>query len=225
MSDEDLQRVLGALAHDLNNLLTVLKGYPELLLLRPQLDPDVRRRLESMQRAGEKAGEYVRQMATVAGRTPSRAQALDLRAGLAAACEASGGKWLLDLPTRSEEAMADPEHLPWILGELLGVARERSGEGDVRVSLRSGVVQIQDAGPALDPRQALAPFGFKRSDRARGLALAAARTLARQWGGDLEVGGDPVVWRLTLPRAGTEGAPRPAGGASEPPPACAGPAS
>lgn len=205
MSDE-LAHVMGALAHDLNNLLTVLKGYPELLLLRPDLDPDVRRRLESMLRAATKATEYVQQVSAVGGRIASRCQELDLCPALSSAiaeAQAASPAPRVELEPGEVELLvrADPQRLSWVLGEVLSAARERDPElVRVRAS-REGdrvVVQFVDHGPPLEAGEAFRPYGYKRRDRARGLALAAAATLLGQWGGAAEVQSQASATTWTL---------------------------
>ena len=217
---ELLEETLGGIVHDLNNLLTVLKGYPEMLLQRPGLDPDLRRRLESMHRASTKADGYVRQMATVAGKVPTRPAPLDLAAALEQAA-AVGPPCGLELqPAR---VSADPEQLDALLGELLAVARERGGEAGVRARIvvagESARGEVEEGGAPLDPARALLPFGLRRQERARGLALAAAAATARRWGGELSVeSGAMTCWRLSLPLLAERGLAAPPEGAGTPPP-------
>lgn len=205
MSDE-LPHVMGALAHDLNNLLTVLKGYPELLLLRSDLDPDVRRRLESMLRAATKATEYVQQVSALGGRIASRCQELDLCPALSsvvAEAEAAtpAPRVELELVEAELPVVADPQRLSWILAEVLSVARERDPQA-VRVQAsRDGervLVRFVDRGPTLDPAEPFRPYRYKRRDRARGLGLAAAATLLAQWGGAAAVESEAAATTWTL---------------------------
>lgn len=214
MSDE-LAHVMGALAHDLNNLLTVLKGYPELLLLRPDLDPDVRRRLESMLRAATKATEYVQQVSALGGRIASRCQELNLCPALhtaVAEAQAASPAPRVELELAEDElpVVADPQRLSWVLAEVLSVAREREPElVRARAARDEGrvVVQLVDHGPVLDPAEPFRPYRYKRRERARGLGLAAAATLMAQWGGAAEVKSEATstTWTLAF---------RPSGGAT-----------
>lgn len=191
-----------AVAHDLNNLLTVLAGYPELLLQRPGLDPEVKKRLETMLRASERATEYVAQLAALGGRMPQQPEEVD---PLAVAREALGAEPDAEPvpPVRADRA-----RLSRALSELVALVRERNPRLE-RVSLAvrraAAAVEWSLADPTpLDEearQRALLPFGLKRAERARGLALAVVAEWARAAGGSLEVLPAPpgVTWRLTLP--------------------------
>lgn len=216
----ELQETLSGIVHDLNNLLTVLKGYPEMLLQRPGLEPDLRRRLESMHRASLKADGYVRQMAAIAGRFATRPAPLDLGTALAAA---AGPACPLELQPATVQA--DPEQLDTVLRELVAIAGERAGEAGVRgrvaVDGARARVELLEQGPPLDAARALKPFGLPRQERTRGLALAAAAATVQRWGGELTVeGGATTTWRLSLPLAPADGGGGAPPGVAAPPPPC-----
>ncbi|WP_457574385.1 ATP-binding protein [Desulfolithobacter sp.] len=59
---ESIGRLTGGIAHDFNNFLTPVIGYCELLLMRNDLNPAVRKSLEAIQSAGRKAGHLVEQL-------------------------------------------------------------------------------------------------------------------------------------------------------------------
>jgi len=56
----------GGVAHDLNNILSGLINYPELLLLKLSADSELRKDVESMKKAGLRAAEVVADLLTVA---------------------------------------------------------------------------------------------------------------------------------------------------------------
>lgn len=63
---EAIGLMAGGVAHDLNNLLSGLIGYPELLLLKLPRDSEMRHDIEAMKAAGKRASEIVADLLTVA---------------------------------------------------------------------------------------------------------------------------------------------------------------
>jgi two-component system C4-dicarboxylate transport sensor histidine kinase DctB len=108
-------------------------------------------------------------------------------------------------------ARIDPAQLLQAILNLV-VNAEQAVEGvpnaTIHISLRSDdrriEVTVADNGPGLDPDlDLIAPFVTTRGPFAAGLGLAAARLIARQAGGDLEVvsSADGARWTLGLPVA------------------------
>lgn len=67
-------QLAGGVAHDFNNILTAIIGYSDLVLRKVTADPEVRRNVEEIKRAGERAAELTRQLLAF-----SRKQALQPR--------------------------------------------------------------------------------------------------------------------------------------------------
>lgn len=65
---EILGKLAGGVAHDLNNILSALVGYPELLLKRIDRSSDLRAPLETIRQSGEKAAVIVQDLLTLARR-------------------------------------------------------------------------------------------------------------------------------------------------------------
>ena len=59
---EAVGRLAGGVAHDFNNLLTVISGYSDLLLIRPDLDETIRRPLEAIHEAAQRAASVTGQL-------------------------------------------------------------------------------------------------------------------------------------------------------------------
>jgi len=65
---EAIGTLAGGVAHDLNNILSGLVSYPELLLLQLPLDHPLRKPIHTIQKAGEKAAAVVQDLLTLARR-------------------------------------------------------------------------------------------------------------------------------------------------------------
>lgn len=63
---EAIGLLAGGVAHDLNNILSGIIGYPELLLMRLPQDSPLRRPIEVIQKSGERAAAVVADLLTVA---------------------------------------------------------------------------------------------------------------------------------------------------------------
>jgi two-component system cell cycle sensor histidine kinase/response regulator CckA len=77
---DSVGRLAGGVAHDFNNILSVIVGYSELLLARTWLDDDVRVEIGEILRAGEHAGRLTRQLLAFARRQPSEPRVLSVNA-------------------------------------------------------------------------------------------------------------------------------------------------
>jgi PAS domain S-box-containing protein len=65
---EALGTLAGGVAHDLNNILVGIVGYPELLLMRLPQDSPMRKPIHAIQKSGEKAAAIVQDLLTLARR-------------------------------------------------------------------------------------------------------------------------------------------------------------
>ena len=68
---EALGTLAGGVAHDLNNVLSAIISYPELLLLQLDSDSPLRKSILTIQQAGERAAEIVQDLMTLARRDVS----------------------------------------------------------------------------------------------------------------------------------------------------------
>jgi two-component system, cell cycle sensor histidine kinase and response regulator CckA len=88
---ETIGKMAGGVAHDLNNILSGIINYPELLLLKLPLDSPIRKPLEEIHESGKRAANVVADLLTIAR-------------GVAAAKEN------ISLPHLVEEYLHSPEH-------------------------------------------------------------------------------------------------------------------
>ena len=75
---ESLGILAGGVAHDLNNLLGPLVGYPELILAKLPAESPVRRYIESMRKAAADASEVIQDLLTLARRGRYEMSPVDL---------------------------------------------------------------------------------------------------------------------------------------------------
>ncbi|MCX5807011.1 MAG: response regulator [Proteobacteria bacterium] len=70
--------IAGGVAHDLNNILTAIVGYPDLLLLELPADSSYRRILLTIKESGKKAADVVQDLLTMARRGVNTNEVVDL---------------------------------------------------------------------------------------------------------------------------------------------------
>jgi PAS domain S-box-containing protein len=75
---EAIGALAGGVAHDLNNILSGLVSYPELLLMEISEDSPLKRPILTIQNSGEKAAAIVQDLLTLARRGVAASQAVDL---------------------------------------------------------------------------------------------------------------------------------------------------
>ena len=77
---EAVGQLAGGIAHDFNNLLVAINGYSELALRRLQAEDPLRRNVEEIRKAGERAAALTRQLLAFSRRQVLQPMALDLNA-------------------------------------------------------------------------------------------------------------------------------------------------
>ena len=75
---EAIGLLAGGVAHDLNNILSGVTSYPELLLMRLPTDSDLRRPLETILKSGQRAAEVVSDLLTIARGIANKKESTDL---------------------------------------------------------------------------------------------------------------------------------------------------
>lgn len=75
---EAIGTLAGGVAHDLNNVLSGIVSYPELLILELEEDSPLREALRTIQRSGQKASDIVQDLLTLARRGVSTTEVLNL---------------------------------------------------------------------------------------------------------------------------------------------------
>jgi CheY-like chemotaxis protein len=223
-----VSRLAGGIAHEMNNVLTAIAGYNELILLRMSESNPLRRNALEIEKAVERAGELTRQLVAVAQRqvdVPSifEADALVGRLEDRLRQVAGPGVELVVTPRAGATAIrASAGQLEEALALLVGSASAAMG-GIGFIRIETGVVELEageepglapggyarlsvsDTGPPVgDDRRAriFEPFAEAAgSPRGAGLALATVFGLVAQNGGlvTLARGGGSTKFDVLLP--------------------------
>ncbi len=144
---EAVGQLAGGVAHDFNNMLAVINGYTELLLMKPDLAPSVRSYLEEIQRAGERSGGLTRQLLAFSRQQVLEPKIVDLSAiaeGAASMLRRLIGEDI-ELTTRLEPdlgpVMVDPGQIEQVLMNLAVNARDAMpGGGSLIIETRNASI-------------------------------------------------------------------------------------
>ena len=217
---EAVGRFVGGVAHEFNNLLTVIRGNAD--LLRPELPEDSEKgeNLEAIQDAAQQAREIVARLLAYTARQSGRIRAVDVEDLLRT--EASGLREILgdavaleiDCPDDLPPVAMDPDHLADILASLAANARDAMEDGgEVRIRAQTRQVGVEDpalpdvpageyvalhfrdTGEGMDPRtveRAVDPFFTTRSDPERtGLGLSSVYGMVSRAAGTVQIESTP----------------------------------
>lgn len=213
---EAIGRLAGGVAHDFNNLITVITGYSDLLLRSLDETSPLRRIIEEMKRAGERAALLTRQLLAFSRNQPIEPRLLDPN-GVITDTE----KMLRRLIGEDIELItilrpdigsvrADPGQLQQVLINLVVNARDAMPQGGTvtigtdwvhldaayaarRVNVRPGpyvVLSVSDTGCGMDPEtlsHIFEPFFTTKGEKGTGLGLATVYGIVAQCGGHIDV--------------------------------------
>ncbi len=198
---------LGAgLAHDFRNLLTVILGSSELMLLRQEAgQPSDKRELESIRDAAVRGRDLAQQLMSLGRQTdPSQAVPFDLARQvetflpLLERMVPASVKVLMEGPQAPLSVKADPRQIEQILVNLVANARDALPAGG-RIRIRTlalenetgpwARIQVEDDGTGMAPEvlaRIFDPFYTTKAPGAgTGLGLASVKAIVESWGGRL----------------------------------------
>jgi PAS domain S-box-containing protein len=219
-----LGELTGGIAHDFNNLLTVIAGSADILLKRPDL-PDERRRryLEAIAETTQRATTLTSHLLAFGRRQPIRAEVIDLHVRLDALAEVIGrtiGSRItvaLGLHASRARVEVDPAEFETAVlnaafnardampnGGTLTIATADLGDGENG----SIAISVRDTGTGMPKdvlERAFEPFfTTKPVGKGTGLGLSQIHGFAAQAGGHAEVDsreGEGTNVRIILPRS------------------------
>jgi len=213
---EAVGRLAGGIAHDFNNILGAILGYGELAQARAAQDPQLKRYLDTIVNAGNRAKSLVSQILaysraepgvkTPVGVTPIASEVCELVRGSTSAIDVH-----FHMPEGDVTVMGDPTRLHQLLMNLASNAVQAMGEGgtlDIAVEVRTldapfktrlaevapgewVVIRVADTGEGIPPEvidRIFEPFfTTKAAGRGTGLGLALVHSIVRESGGAIDV--------------------------------------
>jgi PAS domain S-box-containing protein len=225
---EAMGRLAGGVAHDFNNILTVISGYSQLLLRRMETGSPLRAQVEKIGVAADQAANLTRQLLSFSRRRAVQSQVLDLNAAVSnfeKLCRPIIGD-AIELVTKLDSNVgrirADAGQLDQVLMNLIVNARDAMPQGG-RVSIETANVEpsgspshpageyvllaVSDTGCGMDANtktRLFEPF-FTTKDEGKGtgLGLSTVHGIVTQHGGWIDVISEPgqgTCFSLYLPR-------------------------
>jgi len=225
---EAIGRLTSGLAHHLNNLMTVVTGYSELLLTQvPQGDPR-HGEIVKIRAAGERAAELIRQLLAFSRLQVLRPREVDLTrfvSQLSGTLKDIAGRYVRFTFSPGENAgkiQVDPDHLRQALTQLVANARDAMpGGGELRLSTASAelkgpvegietapgryaLLAVQDSGCGMDAEtrsRVFEPF-YSLKTGSEGMGLPSVYGFVKQSGGYVFVDSRPghgTTFRLYFP--------------------------
>ncbi len=210
---EAVGRLAGGVGHEFNNLLTVIRGYAQVLLGEcDERDPS-RAFLEEIDAAAGRAADLTRQLLAFSRRQIVQPRVLDLNAAVAGLADGlretlgEGVRLVTDLAPGVGQVCIDPGQAEEVLTNLAANARDAMpGGGTLTVSTRAAavgpggvetcpdlppgryaVLAVSDTGAGMPPdvlTRVFEPFSTTQgAGRGSGLGLAAVYGIASQAGG------------------------------------------
>jgi signal transduction histidine kinase len=217
---ESIGRLAGGVAHDFNNILTVINGYSDLVYQQLlHVDP-LRPYVDEIRRAGAHAAELTQQLLAFSRKQVGRPRPLNLNSVVNEAEKMLRrllGEDIL-LITRLEPAlgliMADPGHLHQIVLNLSVNARDAMPAGGTLViktanadfDAGSVMLSVTDTGTGMDEatrQNIFEPFFTTKGTKGTGLGLATVYGIVQQSNGTISVSSEPgkgSTFRIYLPR-------------------------
>jgi two-component system cell cycle sensor histidine kinase/response regulator CckA len=210
---DSIGRLAGGVAHDFNNMLSVIMGHAELALSSLEPTDAVRQDIQEIQKAAARSAELTRQLLAFARRQPIAPRLLDLNGAIEASLrmlrrligEDVTLEWRPD--PQPWPVRLDPSQLDQLLTNLVVNARDAiAGVGEIRIATDKvtlpdprfvipaagavgefAAIEVTDTGAGMDAEtlaHAFEPFfTTKEEGKGTGLGLATVYGIVRQNGG------------------------------------------
>ena len=226
---EEIGRLAGGMAHHLNNLMTVVTGYCDLLLSRIPAADSLRPDIEKVRRAGERAADLTRGLLAFSGHQVLQPRIVEINrflSDLSTVLQDLSGPSVrvLFLPGNDTGWIrVDPDHLRRTMTQLVANARDAMrGGGEIRLATaaverrfppiegiepptgRFVLLSVQDNGDGMDAEtrdRIFEPFHSLKAG-SEGLGLPSVYGFVKQSGGDIFVDSKPgrgTTFRIYFP--------------------------
>jgi len=231
---ESLGVMAGGIAHDFNNLLTPILGSTTLALMDLPPESPIRARLQMIQKAAHRAAALTNQMLAYTGKESLQIEVLSVSTlveemgRLLESAISKQAEIHYDLQRDLPAVEADAAQLSQVVMNLITNAAEALGHSGGRISIRTGVVEVDratlsrtvpsadladgsyvffevsDTGCGMDEQMCAKIFDpfFTTKFTGRGLGLAAVLGIVRSHGGGIELESVPDLgtrFRVLLP--------------------------
>jgi PAS domain S-box-containing protein len=213
---EAIGRLAGGVAHDFNNMLTVVLGYSGLVLQNIRAEDPMKQYVEGIKRASERAALLTRQLLALGRRQFLLPAILDLNSvvedmkGMLARLIGEHIELTTQLSPESGRIKADLSQIEQVILNLVINARDAMSEGG-KLTIATTVegpyftLSVTDTGTGIDPEtldRVFEPF-FTTKPEGTGLGLATVQAIVTQSGGEVSVEselGVGTTFRILLPR-------------------------
>lgn len=220
-------QLVSGVAHELNNPLTGIVGFAQLLLMR-DLDERSRQQVETIQAEAERASKIVQNLLSFARRRKARKEPTDLNALVRRVVELRSYEHhlrnievSLDLAPDLPQTLVDPDQIQQVLLNLIinaeqAVKDRERGRIEIRTRVRDGsiVLTVQDNGPGIAPdalRRIFDPFfTTKQAGEGTGLGLTISYGIVEDHGGRIHAESPPgkgALFTVELPIVAGEAEP------------------
>jgi signal transduction histidine kinase/CheY-like chemotaxis protein len=234
-----LGQLVSGVAHEINNPLTSILGFSEIVLGRPGVDPSVLAPLRTIREEALRLKNLVANLSSFARRAPNRTQRLDLRTVIDRLVDlrdyhlrADNVSLHVAKPPDPVWVLADPDQLLQVLLNLLLNSEQAIHEGrdrgdiwiDCRAEAGAAHLSVRDDGPgmSLEAREHLFEpfFTTKPPGQGTGLGLSISHGIIEQHKGTISAESAPgagTTILIQLPVSGDQPTgPMPGSGVSTP---------
>ena len=214
---ESVGQLAAGVAHDFNNILTIIQGHSGLLMSRPNLSPAMTTSIQAVSFAAERAASLTRQLLMFSRKQVMQPKPIDLKevvANMSKMLQRLIGETITlscKYPPQLPPINGDPGMMEQILMNLAVNARDAMTKGgqliistdlvtvnEAHVKLHSDArignfvcLQVADTGSGMDPatmKRIFEPFfTTKEAGRGTGLGLATVYGIVKQHAGWIEV--------------------------------------